>query len=261
MKKNYRNGVKDLIIAAIGVLFVFFLAQHILNHRIFCIRDLAFRDGFRKGGIVYVPEGDSYVPYFVVDADYDGGTLLLRQDLLDIPMRFSDYSAYYEDSEIDQYLNSIYLDSLARIAPLIRETKVEITDNASLGVSGSGTIQILRNAFLLSCTEICIDDSVNCGREGTPLRFFRNGAQRSASLGGTVTSWWLRSPNTYYFSCPYSVSGDGRIGSGNAYDLNGIRPAFCVDSSAAVTLHSDILDGKAVYVFSEGINHPLKNPV
>lgn len=249
--RNYKKGVKNASIVAVCALFALFGVQHILNHRIVCVRDLARLNGFRQDGLIYVLEKSCYVPYFIVDPDYDGGTLLLRRDLLDTPMRFSDYSAYYEDSEIDRYLNSTYLESLAGIASLIRETNVEITDNASLGISGNNTTRIVRNAFLLSCTEIGVDDSVNCGREGTPLRFFQNGAHRFAFSGNTAMSWWLRSPSTYYLSCPYSVGPDGRIGSGNAYDLNGIRPAFCVESSAKVTLRRDILNDRAVYVFSD----------
>lgn len=247
-EKNYRSGVKNVISIAVITLFTLLLAQCVLNHRVICIRDLARRNGFRQDSLIYVLEDSSYVPYFVVDTDYDGGTLLLRQDILDTPMCFSDYSAYYENSEIDQYLNSTYLESLAGIASLIRETNVEITDKASLGISGSSTTRILRNAFLLSCTEICVDDSVNCGREGTPLRFFRNGVHRSAFSGNMAMSWWLRSPSTYYLSCPYSVGPDGRIGSGNAYDLNGIRPAFCVESSAKVALRNDVVPNTSVFI-------------
>ena len=41
------------------------------------------------------------------------------------------------------------------------------------------------------------------------------------------SSWWLRTPNTYYLSCTYVIGANNKIGTTNAYDKNGVRPAFC----------------------------------
>ena len=52
--------------------------------------------------------------------------------------------------------------------------------------------------------------------------------------GKFTVSWWLRSADSTYDSCVYAVGPEGEIGSTNAYDMNGIRPAFCVDGKQEI---------------------------
>lgn len=67
--------------------------------------------------------------------------------------------------------------------------------------------------------------------KGVPLLYFKDNKNRFATTnnGKFTVSWWLRSADSTYDSCVYAVGPEGEIGSTNAYDMNGIRPAFCVD--------------------------------
>lgn len=213
------------------------------------ISDLAYSKLLNKEHLVYVREGEVYEPYLVLTKDYNGNTLLLRKNLLDKTRRINDYSSFYENSEIDFFLNSDFYDLLTDVKPIIKNSNVEITDDNSIGYSGDESTTISRKIFLLSCTEIDVDNSVNQAVEGVSLDYFSNEDNRIAYCKDNAMNWWLRTPNSYYVSCSYSVGNNGKIGSGNSSDCNGIRPAFCVDNSEIVALRDDIIQGKSVYVF------------
>lgn len=198
--------------------------------------------------IVYIKENGQLVPFFVLTDDYSGNTLLLRKNVLDEPRRINAYSAVYEDSEIDMFLNNEYVGCLEEIAPHIVLSEVEVTKADALGISGDGTETIQRNVFLLSCYEVGIDAPVNMAREGHMLDFFKDENNRRCYVGENGASWWLRTPNTYYDSCTYVVGGENTIGFSNAYDKNGIRPAFCVKNDLRIELRSGIEENRPVYV-------------
>ena len=86
--------------------------------------------------------------------------------------------------------------------------------------------------------------------EGETLKFFCNEENRKAYLNGETTSWWLRTPHTYYLSCTYVIGDNNKIGSTNSYDSNGVRPAFCVSRNVKIELKSGIIKNEQVYVFS-----------
>ena len=221
------------------------------------VRDLAW-DG--QGGAfgavsVYLPEDGAYVPFLVLAERYggaDGGTLLLRRDLLPTPQPINDYSSYYADSAMDWYLNGDYRDDLAAVGDWIVPVPVTITADAAIGVSETGTEEIVREIFLLSCTETGADSLRNAAREGEPLSFFRDPENRIARSGeGAAGSWWLRTADTAYVSCTFGVGPDGTVGSGNSFNENGVRPALCVSPSAPVSLREDIVEGERVLALGE----------
>lgn len=199
---------------------------------------------------VYVLEKNQYIPFLVLTDDYNGNTLLIRRDVVAEPRCVSDYSAYYGNSGIDLYLNSEYINCLSEVSPCILTSTIGITSEDSLGESKTETETIDRKVFLLSCNEVGIEDSVNIAQEGEMLEYFQNPENRTAYIDDKVSSWWLRTPNTYYLSCTYVIGDNNKLGFTNAYDKNGIRPAFCVKSDMLVELNSDIVEGQSVYVFS-----------
>ena len=212
--------------------------------------EIAFDSGHNSDCLVYIQEGDAFVPYYVITNDYQGCCLLLRRDVLANARRINEYRSFYENSEIDVFLNSEFLSSLQLPEESVVSTNITIADEASLGFSGISTKEICRKVFLLSLTEIGVDDSVNAGAEGRPLGFFADSDSRIAYLGGSPASWWLRSPNTYYDSCVYAVGRNGKIGYGNASDKNGVRPAFCLPGSTSIILSSAVVSGHAVYTIT-----------
>ena len=213
------------------------------------VSELAY-DRTDSTNLIFVLENGEYIPFLVLTNDYGGNTLLLRKEITDNIRRISDYSAYYAKSEIDLYLNEDYLESLTELSQYLSTTSVEITCDDALGVSGLETETVERKVFLLSCNEVGISDSVNIAPEGELLEYFRNEENRKAYLDGELSSWWLRTPNTYYLSCSYVIGDNNKIGFTNSYDQNGIRPAFCVDGDMKIELRSGIVADEMVYVFS-----------
>ncbi|MBR4544673.1 MAG: hypothetical protein IKO14_01660 [Oscillibacter sp.] len=202
---------------------------------------------------VYVPEKGAYVPFLVLTADDTGNTLLLRRDILPDARPFNSYSATYPDSAIDRYLNTEYIQYLDAVQPLIRFTDIAVTAPDALGVSGDAVQTVQREIFLLSCTETGFTELVNAGKEGDALSYFTDPAHRTASReNGTAASWWLRTPDTYYLSAAYGIGADGSLGSGNAYNENGVRPAFRVPSDTDAFPTTDIVQGQTVYFLSAG---------
>lgn len=212
------------------------------------ISDLAYGKSSSADPVVYILEGDKYVPFLVLTDNYGENTLLLRRDVLEAPKRINEYSAFYENSEIDAYLNSEYLSMLSEIGPLIQLSELTITDESAIGFSGTETKTIQRRLFLLSCDELGLGNSVNAGAEGKALDYFASPEHRIANRGGVPTSWWLRTPNTYYQSCTYVIGSNNKLGSTNAFDENGIRPAFCIPSSAKIQPSTEIIPRQTVYI-------------
>ena len=194
---------------------------------------------------VYVKEDGKYVPFLVIANEYvPGSTLLLRESVLDEFRRMNDYSSYYKDSEIDRFLNSEYYNSLKEIHYAIKSTSVEITKEEAVGFSYDETEYIDRYVFLLSRKELDYDFE----NEGKKLRYFCNPENRLCYLDGEPVGWLLRTPATPYFSVVSGITYDGMLSSDNSFSGYGIRPAFCVDSSAKIKKKEGIVNGKKVYV-------------
>ena len=212
------------------------------------VKDLC---GENKFGDLYIDENGVYIPFIVVTNDYDGKTLLLRKEILELPRKFNSYNSQYEHSSIDDFLNSEYIKTLTDQNLNILNTDIEITKESSIGFSGNNTTTIERKVFLLSYTEIGYNDTVNVAKEGTSLRYFKKNEYRIAYLNGKPMEWWLRTPDTYYLSCVYYIGQNASIDIGNAYDEKGVRPAFCVSSDALIERREDIVDNCTVYVLSK----------
>ena len=194
---------------------------------------------------VYIKEDGKYVPFLVIDNEYaPGSTLLLREEILSEERRMNDYSSYYKDSEIDVFLNGLYYDELKEIHHLIKNTSVEIIKDEAIGSTGEGTENINRNIFLLSEKEL----AYSFGIEGKKLRYFCNPENRLCYLDGEPVGWLLRTPSLWYRSVVYGITYDGMLSSDNSFSGYGIRPAFCVDSSAKIKKKEGIVYGKEAYV-------------
>lgn len=202
-------------------------------------------------GTVYLEEGDRMVPYLVL-TETDGAVLLLREYLLPQPQPISDYSSYYEDSPMDSYLNTTFLSTLApETAQKLLHHSVTITAEESLGSCGENRVDIQRQVFLLSCTELGFQDLSIAVQEGTPLSYFADPAHRVAQTeNGIPASWWLRTPDTGYLSCTFGIGPDGRIGSGNANASNGVRPAFWLPSNLSVSRSDQLIQGEEVFTLA-----------
>lgn len=213
------------------------------------LQDLGSKEGQEVRNRVYIEEDGTKVPYILLTDNYCGNCLLLREYLLDEPMRFNNngwYAAYYEDSEVDLFLNKEFC---SRISEVVRDSiidsTIEITAKDSLGVGGKDTISIIRKVFLLSYTEVNMSGSRTNLIEGVPLKYFSDKESRVAYYyDGREGSWWLRTPNTADVDVVCGVSIDGAVGvggiggDGGEY-LNGVRPAFCLPKDTIVIENYD----------------------
>ena len=238
--KNIKRCSMKKIMILISVIFLMCTGIWFRFHTKECrvVSDLAYDKNKKGDHLVYIREGHELVPFLVLTSDYNGETLLLRKEVLKMNMQINSYEAYYENSFMDDYLNHEYIRQLPDGMPVL-ESEIKITDEKSLGVSGTGTKSIKRKIFLLAYSEVMEDQNINAASEGTFLRFFEKEEQRIVLKENQKNSWWLRTPNTYYTSCVYVIGANNKIGFSNAYDKNGVRPAFCVPGDCKMETDQD----------------------
>jgi len=219
--------------------------------------DIAYDANKNLGYTIYLSENEKNVPYLVLTNDYGGNVLLLRKHLLDEMKPYRGQStipSYYEESEIDRFLNDDYFRSLSdTIRDIVVDSVVIITDIESIGSVGTNTQNIHRKIFLLSYSEVAQEGSLVNAVEGRPLKYFIDdpNAVCATTLIGEAGSWWLRTPNTAYLNTVYGISPDGYVGVcsvGGAEGVyeNGVRPALCLPKNTAI-LRDDI-DGMNAYI-------------
>ncbi len=189
---------------------------------------------------VYIKENGQYVPFLVLESDYQKGkTLLLRKDCLPEFRRFNDYSSYYENSEIDRYLNDEYIYCLDDIKDNIESVDISIASEESLDIAGTECTEINRKVYLLSLEEVCLRHPIEV-KEGHKIKFFKDRYNRRCMLDdGTAVTWILRTPATSFGSLVIVYTWDDKLSFQNAFDKAGIRPAFCIDSSTKVTYENN----------------------
>jgi hypothetical protein len=204
-------------------------------------RDTPYRIGIEEDGAI--------VPYLVLTDDYNGNCLLLREYLLDEPRVYNSsgwYASYYENSEIDQYLNEEFIKRFpVDLRNDIVDSTIVITAQKSLGIGGKDTTTITRKVFLLSYAELHESGARTNLKEGEPLAYFKEMPSRVAYYkNGQKGVWWLRTPSTADRGVVNSVITRGAIGLGGLgvlgeVSLNGVRPAFCLSRDTKVMKNND----------------------
>lgn len=198
---------------------------------------------------VYIKEQDKYIPYLVLSNDYDGKTFLLRKYILNEDLRMNDYLAYYENCEMDVFLNTEFYENLPdETKNIIKNTTIEVLEEG-YNATTENIIKIQRKIFLISYTELNLKQTYHNGIEGTPIEYFEKSEKRIAyTEDGNPSAYWLRSADTDYKSCFYGIGPRGEVGSGNSFGTNGVRPAFCVDKNLKVIKNTKIIEGEIVYI-------------
>lgn len=215
------------------------------------IKDIAFDVNKKSGYSVYIKENSNYIPYLVLTSDYNGNTLVVRKEVLEEDQRFDDNTGYYEDSQIDQFLNSEFLSAFDQeIQDKIYDTDITITAKSSIGIGGTDTESITRKIFLLSCTEVGLFDTSFTGEEGKALKYFKDVQSRIAYCEGMPRSWWLRTAYTLNDTMAWAVFTKGEMGGGGIEEESGIRPAFCFKNTTNIKEKDNVQDGKKGYIIS-----------
>ena len=203
-------------------------------------------------------------PGSMYDASCDG-TWLLMQDCYESRQWHSSNNNDYENSTIDNYLNTTFLNLFeSNIRDAIKQVKIPYRKGAGYGKTvTSGSSGLSTKIFLLSSTEVNLVHGYEPTNEGACLSYFsgtaQNGAdnKRVAKLNGSATGWWLRSPYCYSVSgstIALGVDYDGNWNGDYCSDSYGIRPALVLPSSLLV---SD--DGSAQTNTAPTISSPSGN--
>lgn len=217
-----------------------------LDNKEVTLQDIAYNRTKNSSYRIGIEENGKIVPYLILTDDYNGDCLLLREYLLDEPRKYNiakKNSGYYEDSEIDKYLNEEFINRFtSKLRNTILNSTIVITDINSLDGGGKDTISINRKVFLLSFTEMNRNSGSRTNlKEGEPLEYFAKESNRIAYYeNGQVGSWWLRTANSGYADAVCSVIADGSIDVGGINGpegeyLNGVRPAFCLKRETKIS--------------------------
>lgn len=193
---------------------------------------------------VLLNENGSPVNYIVVhqgkpSSSYDSscdGTWLLRQDIAENRVWDSGNSNVLESSDIHSYLNNTWINRYdTDIRNAIKQVKIPYRQNGgSGGTDRNGANGLSCKIFLLSGKEVGWDssDSPYFPNDGAKLSYFLDGTgssanqKRVATLNGSATNWWLRSPDASDTSYVWYVSSGGDYGLWDANGSYGVRPAL-----------------------------------
>lgn len=201
------------------------------------------------GDIIQLRENLVPVDYIVVhqglpssmyDASCDG-TWLLRKDIAENRVWDSGNSDVLERSDIQSYLNSAWINRYdTDIRNAIKQVKIPYRQNGgSGGTDRNGANGLSCKIFLLSGKEVGWDSSDNqfFPNDGAKLSYFLDGTgssanqKRVATLNGSATLWWLRSPNTGHAGGVWFVLSSGDCSLWGADNSCGVRPTLILPYS------------------------------
>lgn len=205
------------------------------------------------GDIIQLRENLVPVDYIVVhqglpgsmyDASCDG-TWLLKKDIAENRQWNSTNVNDYENSTIDNYLNTTFLNLFeSNIRDAIKQVKIPYRKGAGTDKTvTSGSSGLSTKIFLLSSTEVNLVHGYEPTNEGACLSYFSGTAQigadnkRVAKLNGSAAYWWLRSPcclSGYGSSLALGVSSNGNWGNRGCSLSHGIRPALILPSDFVI---------------------------
>ena len=180
------------------------------------------------------------LPSDIYDSSCDG-TWCLRKDIAENRVWDSENSNVLESSDIQSYLNGTWINRYdTDIRNAIKQVKIPYRQNGgSGGTDRNGANGLSCKIFLLSGKEVGWDSSDNqyFPNDGAKLSYFLDGTsssanqKRVATLNGSATIWWLRSPSTGLTYDVWGVYSSGSYGGWNASNSYGVRPALILPYS------------------------------
>ena len=200
------------------------------------------------GDIIQLRENLVPVDYIVVHQGLPGSmydascdeTWLLRKDIAENRAWDSANSNMLEYSDIQSYLNGTWINRYdTDIRNAIKQVKIPYRQNGgSSGTDRNGANGLSCKIFLLSGKEVGWDSSNNqCfPNDGAKLSYFLDGTgssanqKRVATLNGSATYWWLRSPYSCSINVVWYVLSNGGYTRWDASGSNGVRPALVLPS-------------------------------
>lgn len=196
------------------------------------------------------------VPYILVKRDSQGG-VLLRKNCSEKKRMNPTSTTVYDGCEADVYLNDTETGFLSRF-PAGELTCFQSRSISTFAYGDTVAHSISRRCYLLSQGELFNSVPTNLEPEvGTVYSLLEHNETFDfttayiATVDGTTTNWWLRSPGSV--SSFYSVSNVGVLGLNSATNPGGIRPALNV---APTTIVSDEGADK-IYLITDGVTRTV----
>ena len=173
--------------------------------------------------------------------DSCNGTWLLMRDIYENRQWHSSNSSSYKASTIHSYLNSTFLGLLdSNIQEAVKQVKIPYVNGTGGSAVASGANGLPTKIFLLSGYEVGFQTSNNryLPVDGAKLSYFEYGNgtsannKRIASLNGSASNWWFRSPVALGTEYVFSVNSSGVLASDyKPINMIGIRPSLILPSS------------------------------
>lgn len=180
------------------------------------------------GSLMLIAESDtSNAQYRLVDTDYLGNMLLVREECLDETIAYlttaasQAYLTKYESSNLDTYLNDTFYGSLpTTTAEAIQPVDIPVRSDASASAT---QVYLTRNVFALSSTEWGTSGS---SLEGETIEYTDNRA--------TSAAYWTRELTGGMASIAYHIKTDGTRANASCTGTLAVRPAFCISKNQPV---------------------------
>jgi hypothetical protein len=182
--------------------------------------------------------GKEEIEWIVLDKS-DNDLIMISKYVLDAQKYYDHWiSATWEESDIRDWLNSVFLQSAfdKEQIKFLKESTISTADSTKAVDGGPDTVDTI---YLLSVDEVEKYFSSNKARIAIPTEYaIEMGCQ--TYNGNAGTAWLLRSPGLYNglyngdsFNCASGVGYSGYVSETCCYsnDLCGVRPVICVDSS------------------------------
>lgn len=180
------------------------------------------------GDRISIKEGNGSAWYTLVDSDYYGNVLLVRDECLPDSIRYryeaadNSYATKYEDNYLDNYLNDTFYSTLPEdTASFIQAVDIPARSNADASAT---QMNLNRRVFALSATEWGLAGSA---LEGEPIEY-----QDKRAVG---VDYWTREPTAGMTNYAYIVADNGAKGHGECNVNRRVRPAFCIAKNQIVS--------------------------
>lgn len=180
------------------------------------------------------------LPSDIYDASCEG-TWCLRKDIAENRAWDSGDSTVLETSDIQAYLNGDWMTRYdPDVAEAIKQVKIPYRQNGgSSGTDRNGANGLSCKIFLLSGREVGFtnNESSYFPNDGSKLDYFISGntssaqQKRVATLNGSATYWWLRSPGADVANGVWLVISDGSYYLWSANGSFGLRPCLILPYS------------------------------
>lgn len=196
------------------------------------------------------------------------GTWLLMKDIY-TTMKWDGSNNDYKNSDVHSYLNGTFYNLIdSNIRAAIKQVKIPYQNGTGSGGGlATGASGLSTKAFLLSSYEVGMTTSNNnyFPKDGVRLAYFLDGSgtdaenKRIAYNGSSAAIWWLRSPYTRGTNYVWFVKSDGSDGYFSYDEAYGVRPAFILPSTLAVSDDGAVSANTAPTVTTDGAALGEKN--